>query len=186
MFPIQPRSSYSYNVQFIITADTPTDVDIISKYAEINRTVVITTGVAYIDIPTLAINLETGRTLITVMILAYQLITVVELFSKSYCKYNSPCESTSFIVLPFNKLGRQYSLTTYPKYHQNCGIMATATNTTSIIESASVLNISVQGATINPSQKFKLVLDYLKGFNVNTDTNLTGTKFNANKPIVVI
>ncbi|CAC5379224.1 unnamed protein product [Mytilus coruscus] len=187
MFPIQQVDSNKFNVQFIITADMPTDVEIISEYAEINRTIVIKTGVAYIDIPSLVMNSETGRTFTTVMISADQLITVVEMFSKSYCNDGFRlCQSSSFIVLPSNKLGTEYSLTTYPTNQQNCGILASATNTTVFIESASVSSISVGDATVNPGQKFKLVLDYLEGFNINTDANLTGTKIYANKQIVVI
>ncbi|CAG2198180.1 unnamed protein product [Mytilus edulis] len=186
MFPIQ-HEWYKFNVQFIITADTPTDVDIISEYAEINRTVVINTGVAYIDIPSLVMNSETGRTFTTVLISADQLVTVVEMFHKSNCNGGLYiCESSSFTVLPSNKLGTEYSLTTYATNQQNCGMMASVKNTTVFIESASFIKISVGGATINPGQKFKLVLGYLEGFNINTYVNLTGTKIYANQPIVVI
>ncbi|XP_063436350.1 uncharacterized protein LOC134717788 [Mytilus trossulus] len=64
--------------------------------------------------------------------------------------------------------------------------MASATNTTIYIESASVSGISVGSATIKPGQTFKLVLDYLEGFNINTNAKLTGTKISANKQIVVV
>ncbi|CAG2241003.1 unnamed protein product [Mytilus edulis] len=134
MFPIQD-TSHSFKVQFIITADTPTNVDIISEYAEINRTVIITTGVEYINIPSVVANLEAGRTYTTVLISADQLITVVGLISTYYC--NSDCESSSFIVLPFTAIGTEYSLITQPNNKQNCGIIATATNTTVVIESSS-------------------------------------------------
>ncbi|VDI03815.1 Hypothetical predicted protein [Mytilus galloprovincialis] len=183
MFPIQD-TSHSFKVQFIITADTPTNVDIISEYAEINRTVIITTGVEYINIPILVVNLETGRTYTTVLISADQLITVVGLISEFNC--NSDCESTSFIVLPFTAIGTEYSLITQPNNKQNCGIIATTTNTTVVIESSSEKGIPVGSTTIQPGQKFNIILDYLEGFNIQTNNNMTSTKIYANKPIAVI
>ncbi|XP_071140371.1 uncharacterized protein [Mytilus edulis] len=183
MFPIQD-TSYSFKVQFIITADTPTNVDIISEYADINRTVIITTGVEYINIPSVVVNLETGRTYTTVLISADQLVTVVGFIGKDNC--NRYCESTSFIVLPFTAIGTEYSLITQPNNKQNCGIIATATNTTVVIESSSEKGIPVGSTTIQPGQKFDIILDYLEGFNIQTNNNLTSTKIYANKPIAVI
>lgn len=183
MFPIQD-TLYSFKVHFIITADTHTNVDIISEYAEINRTVIITTGVEYINIPYLVVTLETGRTFTTVLISADQLITVVGLISTYSC--DSYCESTSFIVLPLTVLGKEYSLITQPNNKQNCGIIATATHTTVVIESSSEKGISVGSTTIQPGKKFDIILDYLEGFNIQTNNNLTATKIYANKPIAVI
>ncbi|CAC5379215.1 unnamed protein product [Mytilus coruscus] len=183
MFPIQVNS-YWYNVQFIITADKQTNVEINSECAEINRTVVITTGVAYIDIPSLVINSETGRTYTTVLISDDQVITVVGYIGKFYC--SNDCDSSSFIVLPFTAFGKEYSLILQPNNMENCGIMATATNATNVIESTSERSITVGSATIQPGQNMNVVLDYLEGFHIQTHSNLTSTKIYANKPIVVI
>ncbi|CAG2204382.1 unnamed protein product [Mytilus edulis] len=131
MFPIQD-TLYSFKVQIIITAHTHTSVEIISEYAEINRTMIITTGVEYINIPSLVVNLETGRTYTTVLISADQLITVVGLISEFNC--DSDCNSSSFIVLPLTVLDKEYSIITQPHNIQNCGIIATATNTTVVID----------------------------------------------------
>ncbi|XP_063438610.1 uncharacterized protein LOC134719547 [Mytilus trossulus] len=183
MFPIQD-TSYRFKVQFIITADTHTNVDIISEYAEINRTMIITTGVEYINIPSVVVNLETGRSYTTFFISADQLITVVGLISEFSC--NSDCESSSFIVLPLTVLDKEYSLITQPNNIQNCGIIATATNTTIVIEIDLKSKISVGNAIIQPGQNINMVLDYLEGFNIQTHSNLTATKIYANKPIAVI
>ncbi|XP_063438611.1 uncharacterized protein LOC134719549 [Mytilus trossulus] len=183
MFPIQD-TSYSFKLQLIITADTPTNVDIISEYAEINRTVTITTGVEYINIPSEVVTLETGRTFTTVLISADQLITVVGFISTYSC--DSDCESSSFVVLPLTTIGTEYSLITQPNNKQNCGIIATATNTTVVIESSSTKGTPVGSTTIQPGQKFNIVLDFLEGFNIQTNNNLTATKIYANKPIAVI
>ncbi|CAG2254751.1 unnamed protein product [Mytilus edulis] len=154
----------------------------ISEYAEINRTVVITTGVEYINIPSLVLNLETGKTYTTVMISADQLITVVGFIRKSDC--HRACQSSSFIVLPLTALETEYFLITQPHNIQNCGIIATATNTTVVIES--VRSISIGSATIQPGQQINIVLDYLEGLSIQTHSNLTATKIYANKPIAVI
>ncbi|CAC5379222.1 unnamed protein product [Mytilus coruscus] len=185
MFPIQQVEWQMLKVQFIFTADKTTNVEIISEYAGINSTLVITTGVAYINIPNLVINLETGRTYTTILISADQPITVVVFFSQVYC--SNECKSSSFIILPFIVLGTEYSLITLPNNNQNCGIITTATNTTVVIESASERNITVGSSTIHPGQTFNIiVLDYLEGFLIQTNNNLTAWKIFANKPIAVI
>ncbi|CAC5381006.1 unnamed protein product [Mytilus coruscus] len=184
MFPIKLEKSGNWYVQFIITADTQTKVDFISEYANINRTVLITTGAAYIDIPSSVLTLGIGRTYTTVLIRADQLVTVVGFFGKAKCY--SGCVSSSLIVLPLNELGTKYSLISLPNGTQDCGLMAIVTNTTVVIESASVGSIPVGSATIQPRQNFTLVLDYLEGFHIQTAKNLTGTKIYANEPVVVI
>ncbi|CAC5379221.1 unnamed protein product [Mytilus coruscus] len=180
MFPIQLENRRNIFAQFIITTDRQTKVDFLSEYADINRTVVIKTGVAYIDIPSSALMLGIGRTYATVLIRADQLITVVGFFK------NKQSGSSGFIFLPFNVLGKDYSLITQPGNNQHCGIIATDTNTTVVIESATERSISVGGETIEPGQKFNMVLDYLEGFHVQTKKNLFATKISANKQIVII
>ncbi|CAC5379209.1 unnamed protein product [Mytilus coruscus] len=184
MIPIQLDHPDNVYAQYIITTDKQAKVDFFSEYTDINRSVVITTGVAYIDIPSSVLMLGIGRTYTTVLIQSDQLITVVGFFGKSHCSIS--CESSSLIVLPATVLGMDYSIITQPNNKQNCGIMATDTNTTVVIESASVRSISIGSTTIKPRQKFIIVLDYLEGFHIQTDNHLTATKIYANKPIVVI
>ncbi|XP_052085200.1 uncharacterized protein LOC127722354 [Mytilus californianus] len=184
MIPIQLDHPDNVYAQFIITTDQQTKVDFLSEYADINRSVVITTGVAYIDIPSSVLMLGIGRTYATVLIQSDQLITVVGFFGKSHCSLS--CESSCLIVLPATVSGMDYSIITQPNNKQNCGIMATETNTTVVIESASVRSISIGSTTIKPRQKFIIVIDYLEGFHIQTDNHLTATKIYANKPIVVI
>ncbi|CAC5379214.1 unnamed protein product [Mytilus coruscus] len=184
MFPIQLENPGNLYAQFIITTDKQTKVDFLSEYAGINRSVVITTGVAYVNIPSSVLILGLGRTYTTVLIRSDQPITVVGFFGESYCY--SGCDSSSLIVLPLNVLGTNYSLITQPNNNQNCGIMATDTNTKVVIEYASMRIISIGSTTIQPEKQFNIVLDYLEGFHIQTDNNLTATKIYANKPIVVI
>ncbi|CAG2198182.1 unnamed protein product [Mytilus edulis] len=180
MFPIQLENRRNIFAQFIITTDRQTKVDILSEYAGINRTVVIKTGVAYIDIPSSALMLGIGRTYTTVLIRADQLISIVGFFK------NKQSGSSGFIFLPFNLLGKDYSLITQPDNNQHCGVIATDTNTTVVIESASEENISVGVETIAPGQQFNMVLDHLEGFHIQTRKHLFATKISANKPIVII
>ncbi|VDI03814.1 Hypothetical predicted protein [Mytilus galloprovincialis] len=64
--------------------------------------------------------------------------------------------------------------------------MATTTNTTIIVEPASVIGLTIKGAFIQPGQKFKMVLNYLEGFYIQTHRSLSATQIYSNEPIVVM
>ncbi|XP_071140368.1 IgGFc-binding protein-like isoform X2 [Mytilus edulis] len=185
MFPMQLENSEDFIVQFIITAEKKTKVEILSEYAEINKTVFITKGVAYVKVPNLVLTIGTGRTFTTVLIRANHLISVVGFVLDSSECY-SHCTSSSFIALPYSELGTDYSIITSPNNEQNCAIMATTANTTIIVEPASVIGLTIKGAFIKPGQKFKIVLNYLEGFHIQTHRSLSATKIYSNEPIVVI
>ncbi|XP_063438612.1 uncharacterized protein LOC134719550 [Mytilus trossulus] len=159
MFPIQQDNSEDFIVQFIITAEKKTKVEILSEYAGINKTIVITKGVAYVKVPNLVLTIGTGRTFTTVLIRANHLISVVGfVLDSSYCY--SHCKSSSFIALPYSELGTDYSIITRPNNEQNCAILATTANTTITVEPASFIGLTIKGALIKPGQKFKIVLNY--------------------------
>ncbi|CAC5379216.1 unnamed protein product [Mytilus coruscus] len=97
MFPIQLENRKNIFAQFIITTDRQTKVDFLFEYADINRTVVITTGVTYFDIPSSALMFRIGNKYTSIQ-------------STSYC-YRA-CEYHSDIVyesmIPADKWCRHF------------------------------------------------------------------------------